>query len=93
MITRVPDWNGGHDYSAVLNNPDYKTGDFEYIEFEGDASKAASHHSMEFYGHREPFHEEPYDFFAGTLADLVVEEISRIQEFEEAKCGSLEPAM
>jgi hypothetical protein len=92
-IVRVPDWNGGHSYKAVLNEPDYKTGDFEYIEFEGDASKAASHHSMEFYAHREPFHEEAYDFFDGSLADLVVEELGRIQEFREAQTGTLEPAM
>ncbi len=91
IIIRVPDWNGGHSYKAVLNE-DYEFGDFEYPEFEGDASKAAAHHSKEFYGHREPFHEEPYDFFAGTLADLVVEELGRLHEYHEAQAGTLEPA-
>lgn len=74
-IIRVPDWNGGFGYRAILNSPDYELGEFEYVEWEGDASKAAAHHSMPFYGHREPFHEKPFDFLAGQLSDLVMEEL------------------
>jgi hypothetical protein len=71
-IISVPDYRGGYKPQALINNPNYELEAFEYIEFEGDASKALSHHKDLFEEHTEVQYEAPKNYYH-TLAELVIE--------------------
>ena len=69
-IISIPDYNGGRELCVLFNKDEVELGDFEYIEFEGDATDVVRHRSMVFSEHFEPFHEQAYDVDY-TLEELV----------------------
>ena len=75
IIIRTPDWRGGYKPQAIINSHVILE-NFEYVEFEGDASKALSHHSDLFKEHTEVQYEAPKDYYY-TLAELVVEALQQ----------------
>lgn len=76
-VIRTPDWSGGHGYRVELNrDPEEPLGDFEYIEFFGNRSKAVSKRNMRFFGYKEPLYEEPYETDCGSILEMVLEAIS-----------------
>jgi hypothetical protein len=76
-VIRTPDWSGGHGYRIMLNrDPEDTLGDFEYVEFEGDRSKAVSKRNKRFFGYKEPLHEEPYETDCGSVLEMVLDAIS-----------------
>lgn len=78
QVIRVPDWNGGCREKCVLlkkgdaeyGENDRPLGDFTYVEFSGDSSKAVSHLGDEFWEHYEPRYEKPRDYYP-TLRALI----------------------
>ena len=77
QIIRVPDWNGGHYMRGVLlkkGEPEYgedrPLGDFHYVEFSGDISRAISHLGDKFWEHYEPRWQQPRDYYP-TLRALI----------------------
>jgi hypothetical protein len=56
-IVSVPDWNGGRTIEFDLNQP--VLDDFEYIEWEGDASAILRDRNKEFWNEQYPRYEEP----------------------------------
>lgn len=41
-IVSVPDYNGGRQMAVFFNEDEVKLGDFEYIEFSGDATEVSA---------------------------------------------------
>lgn len=78
QVLRVPDWNGGCKPRCVLlkrGEPEYgesdrPLGDFTYVEFSGDVSRAVSHLGDTFWEHYEPRYEKPRDYYP-TLRALI----------------------
>ena len=97
-IVQNPDYCGGHKFSVLFNltadeaEEFVRDEPFTYVAWHGDASDAARHHHMLFYEHVERFHEPPVDYPVG-LDELVLNQLSWNQYYEEAMAGTLEPAM
>lgn len=80
QVLRVPDWNGGCRPRCVLlkegdaeygyGEHDRKLGDFTYVEFSGDTSKAVAHLGDEFWEHYEARYCKPRDYYP-TLRALI----------------------
>lgn len=78
QVLRVPDWDGGCRAKCVLlkkGEPEYgendrPLGDFTYVEFSGDASKAVAHLGDRFWEHYEARYEKPRDYYP-TLRELI----------------------
>lgn len=60
-VVSFPDYKGGRIH-AVTFSSDFELGDFEYIEWEGDATQLLKDRNMVFEDHVEVFHEEPQDY-------------------------------
>lgn len=74
-IISTPDYKGGRELCVLFNEDEVELGDFEYIEFEGDATEVVRRRSMVFSEHYEPFHFDPYDV-EYTLEELVCRALS-----------------
>lgn len=66
-------FKGGRDICVCVDEP--QLGDFEYIEWEGDLSKALRDRHLLFTTWDEPFHEERREYEI-TLEDLIVASMS-----------------
>lgn len=79
QVISHPDYNGGNTLFCLFNEEcdDYERADFEYIEYDGDASEVVRDRGLVFYEHFEPFHEEPrdvpYKLWELVMADELVE--------------------
>ena len=69
-VVSFPDYNGGRTHGITFS-PDFELGDFEYIEWEGDATQLVKDRNLIFEDHIEPFHEEPQDYPV-ALFELVI---------------------
>lgn len=74
-IVSVPDYNGGRQMTVLFNEDEVELGDFEYVEFSGDATEVLRNRSKVFTEHFEPFHEPSYDV-EYTLQELVCEALA-----------------
>lgn len=72
-VVSYPDGNGGRDIGVCVDEP--QLGDFDYIEWEGDLTKAVRDRRLVFTTWDEPFHEERREFNI-TLDELIVASLS-----------------
>lgn len=88
VVISYPDWNGGREHDVKFNTQSekIKREAFEYIEFEGDVTKALRHRNDIFVDHFEPRYETPVDIEM-LLEDLILRGIKTYKEKVELYGG------
>ena len=83
VIVNEHDGNGGNFPTAVLNNKNFKLDNFDYIEFEGDASQALAAKSTLFEEYVQPRYESSWSKYH-SLGELIKEALLKQGNFTKS---------